>query len=189
MTRKYTVGPSRLAQWEEQRQEKMKRGLILLRMYNSGLNLSQIGRNVGVTRERVRQLLQYTGKYTRKYPIIPDFEFSCIHCGKKELLKGTMTNRRRRYCSGICGRKHYTVTRWGEGYVGVKKRTVEQKRLYYRERMHRYYHEVLKHRPDFHKKISQYNQNAKHTRKIWVEKNRDRINARIRERRLLKNNK
>lgn len=169
------------------KEEKMKRAKEMLGKYNGGMTLERVGQEYGVTRERVRQLLVSTGEYVSR----PKSKVRVIYSLVCKQCKGSFNTffPEKIYCSTSCSRKGYVTKRWGEGHVAVRNRSIEEKRKYGRERMRLYYHNVLKKRPDFHERVRRYNDNWSKKRKLWQIKNREKLNARARERyRLMKKN-
>jgi hypothetical protein len=73
--------------------QKTRREAIRMRILNPCATLNSIGEKLGVTRERVRQVLKEAGLPTVHY-VAPKVMISCLQCG-------TPTNKKR-FCSDEC---------------------------------------------------------------------------------------
>ena len=69
------------------------------RMKNPCATLEQIGQKFGVSRERIRQILQRANLPTRRFV---QHNFICLQCGKEFTCKWP-----RRFCSPECSRRYH----------------------------------------------------------------------------------
>lgn len=125
---------------EELRVEKM----LSLRLQKK--TLEEIGKVFHISRERVRQLISKDPRYQGvEQRIKPTLTKKCKTCGSEYFTKNVL----RKYCSINC--------------VASKKKVIHdqewhrKQREFNRIRCNKYYHEVLKKRPDFKQLIHERN--------------------------------
>lgn len=70
----------------------------VLRLMKPEMTMAEIARQVGVSRERVRQIIRQTDKNFRSRAQIKLGEGICLGCGKKFRLR----NRKQKYCALAC---------------------------------------------------------------------------------------
>lgn len=142
----------------------------MFQMKKDGRTLDDIGKDFGVTRERVRQLISGVEGYKG---------LKCIPKGRKKLERVTKkcefdkcnndvvfiksNPHPRRFCCQKC-----FILGMGRRIVGVSKMTHEQWLAFNNERTKNYYHRVLKHTPGFKDKVRKQNQDMK--KKAWYKK-------------------
>lgn len=137
----------------------------------SGETLESIGDIYGVSRERIRQVLKM---------YFPDIKFPKQHHPatlsrvEKKCFRESCTNimsglnsyvSRHPYCSRQC----YLINT-GKNIVNISSMTKEEFRVFNNNRCKNYYHRVLKHKPDFQKKVKEYNRLASEKNSIKKEK-------------------
>lgn len=129
-----------------------------------GMSLSQIGEKKGLSRERIRQILnRYFFDITfkkcsppgRKRSLVTFIKIECKFCKKIKTFRNFKENKKRKFCSFKCYMK-YEGRKIGRNVSGMTK---EEYRKYNRIRGRRYYR-VHKYDPEFRAKIKKYNQTA-----------------------------
>ena len=70
----------------------------VLKLLKPEMTMAEIARRVGVSRERVRQIIRQSDKLFRSRSQIKLGERTCLSCGKKFKLR----NRKQKYCSLAC---------------------------------------------------------------------------------------
>ncbi|MEO0093530.1 MAG: sigma factor-like helix-turn-helix DNA-binding protein [candidate division WOR-3 bacterium] len=70
----------------------------VMKLMKPEMTMAEIARRVGVTRERVRQIIRQVDKDFRSRAQIKLGERTCIGCGKKFRMR----NRKQKYCSLVC---------------------------------------------------------------------------------------
>jgi predicted transcriptional regulator len=73
----------------------------VMKLMKPEMTMAEIARRVGVSRERVRQIIRQTDKKFRSRAQIKLGERTCATCGKKFRLR----NRKQRYCSLTCAKR------------------------------------------------------------------------------------
>lgn len=124
-------------------------------LYKEGKTLREVGDMMGITGERVRQIVSKVPGYVRnKYS--PEIIMSkCKECGKDV---GTKKGHRiRTYCNRDCFRI----------YKDKHKPTLEEKRAAWNIRTKAYYHNVIKNRPDYHERLRIQNAKYKAKQDEW----------------------
>lgn len=123
-----------------------ERGAKILKMRDNGLTLQQIGKEFGLSRERVRQIeINYLGLPARGQHKLPDLKFKCKLCGKEFMAR----YRERTYCSPRC----FSLYLRSRGKSESERR--RDKNRYQKERYQRF-----KDDPEFRKKVREYNRRA-----------------------------
>ena len=70
----------------------------VIKLLRPEMTMAEIARRVGVSRERVRQIIRQSDKNFRSWTEIRLGERNCLGCGKKFKLR----NRKQKYCSLQC---------------------------------------------------------------------------------------
>ena len=70
----------------------------VLKLIKPDMTMAEIARKVGVSRERVRQIIRQNNKVFRSRAEIRLGERACLNCGKKFKMR----NRKQKYCSLEC---------------------------------------------------------------------------------------
>jgi predicted transcriptional regulator len=70
----------------------------VLKLLKPEMTMAEIARRVGVSRERVRQIIRQSDKLFRSRSQIKLGERTCLSCDKKFKLR----NRKQKYCSLAC---------------------------------------------------------------------------------------
>ena len=132
---------------------------IIKRLRMKGFSLHKIGLALGLTGESVRLLERRLG-YPPRGRQIPVFEDR--KCGNPKCLKVMHIRkcRPKKYCSLQCCKE-----------VRPPARTIEEKKAYYRVKSLKYYHKVVKRRPDFHEYIKKHNDRA-YKKRLCLKKKR-----------------
>jgi orotate phosphoribosyltransferase-like protein len=73
----------------------------VMKLMRPEMTMAEIARQVGVSRERVRQIIRQTDKKFRSRAQIKLGEKNCRNCGKKFRLR----NRKQQYCSLACAKR------------------------------------------------------------------------------------
>lgn len=72
----------------------------VMKLVKPEMTMAEIARRVGVSRERVRQIIRQSDKKFRSRAQIKLGEKTCLACGKKFRLR----NRKQKYCSLACAK-------------------------------------------------------------------------------------
>lgn len=116
----------------------------LLEQYNSGLNLRQIAKKYNVSHQAISlQLIKLN--YKRRIRPVIYVDFKCKQCKKMSIRKSGL--REPTFCSMKCYGKSRKIP--------IKER-MRKKAIY----ANRYYHEILKKKPEFKLIIKERNQRA-----------------------------
>jgi predicted transcriptional regulator len=70
----------------------------VMKLLKPEMTMAEIARRVGISRERVRQIIRQSDKQFRSRSQIKLGERACLNCGKKFKLR----NRKQKYCSLAC---------------------------------------------------------------------------------------
>ena len=74
--------------------------LALLEKYRGRVSFAEIGRQVGLSRERVRQIVRKEGSHARKNR--GQQEYACVQCGRRFTTWPSEVKAGRRFCSREC---------------------------------------------------------------------------------------
>lgn len=142
---------SRKIQKEIKLHQHTSRNDNMLDLYNKGHTLQAVGNMYGLTRERVRQLLNETGKYHKHVAAIYKFTSTCKTCRESFTVETRSSKSIRRiFCSRDCQNNY---ERTPEEVANSKAKRAERNR----KNAYRIYHEVIKKRPDFKEITSERN--------------------------------
>lgn len=124
--------------------EAYRKKVIIEKLRNKGKTLEEIGTVLGITRERVRQIEAEMGMPKRGHKKVERIEKCCGNpkCGKMMLL---LPSSPKRYCSKKC-RKDCRL-----------RKTIAEKRAWWNMRTKKYYHTVLKLKPNFKEIVRERN--------------------------------
>jgi hypothetical protein len=108
----------------------------IIRLGDQGKSLHYIGRAVGLTGERIRQLEKVWGLRARCLFVVARIERRCLNknCKKIMLVK---KSEKRMYCCKKCFLSKFP------------KKTIAEKRKIWRDKHYAYYHKVMVKRKDF----------------------------------------
>lgn len=144
----------------------------MLQMYCvHGMDTEDIAKVYGCTRQYVSLVLRESPTYVAKTARRKDLV--CSQCSGTYSVIESKPVGDTNFCSKQC-RSVYKATH---------KRVIpiEVKREKWRIKMNKYYHNVLKNRPDFKEKVRRYNQNQKEKRKVWWENRQNKLIQLIKE--------
>lgn len=86
------------------------RDQAIVKDYAGGLTMEEVGSKWGLSRERVRQILNAMGHTERNTRKGPRVEFTCSGCGKVLWLRPSdikkSRDRERKFCDGACRSRH-----------------------------------------------------------------------------------
>lgn len=160
---------------EKERQEKMDR---ILELNSKGLNQAQIGRVLGLSRERIRQIILMMPREHRDLFVVrkkaPIEDRICLVCG--EVFRVRMAVRKKT-CSRLCGA--FIRTKYHTEEERIQARRDREKRRYEKDKTayHKYQWQWRKSHPNSKAAINQ-----REYFKKWYQKNKEKIMLRCKER-------
>lgn len=126
---------------------------LILTLRNQGKTLDEIGREIGVTRERIRQIGKKIPGFRNKNPA-KMYRLFCAVCGKEYEQRAYLSKKiKHRHCSRVC---------WEKSLV-KNTRTLAEKRAIWNARTKAYYHSKLRGTPKFVAKTKLANQKYNET--------------------------
>lgn len=135
--------------------EKSGRNERIIVAYNNGATIAMLSEELGVTRQRIQQILKRSNVTMRRRgkPRKERFSIDCRQCGKNfESLVET-----RVFCSRRC--THLSIRKYRT--PKEKRAAKKAKMVAARERANRYYYEVFKKRSDWRNIVRERNNNNK----------------------------